>query len=479
MHRVLEECTRASVDFAPDPVHDLRVALRRCRSMADGLMAIDPDPGWKQMKKAGKRVFGRLGELRDMQVMEEWVHRLGTADDAVTIALLTYLHGREAELKREAGQALQEFDQKQWKKWAVTLPRRAARVRPGSLVFKHLALERWTDAYELHRRALRNRSQTAFHSLRIGIKRFRYIVENFLPEQHAAWKDELKELQDMLGEVHDLDVLRATALQVHAFFDAEDRSRWHAKIVAERTSRIEKYTRRMIGKSSLWHLWRAALPQGEQIESAAWSRIKLVGSFQDPHFRHSMHVARLALQMYGGLPAKTDPEIKHERTLLQIAALLHDVGRATKDRPHHKASYRLISGLKPPLGWTDDVMHMAASIARYHAGALPRAGQKALAGYSAEERKRILKLAGILRLANAFDADRSGHIRRVKLELKGGMFVVSAEGYSSRDRLAEEIAAARHLLETVLRRPILVKALRAARKKSAAQLSRDTSATAA
>ena len=58
---------------------------------------------------------------------------------------------------------------------------RAARIRQGSALFKHLALERWTEARELHNRALRNRSQVAFHSLRIGIKRFRYIVENFLP----------------------------------------------------------------------------------------------------------------------------------------------------------------------------------------------------------------------------------------------------------------------------------------------------------
>src|ERR1700737_2855298 len=60
MERVLEECDRASVGFAADPVHDLRVALRRCRSLADGLMAIDPDPEWKAMKKAGKRSFQRL-----------------------------------------------------------------------------------------------------------------------------------------------------------------------------------------------------------------------------------------------------------------------------------------------------------------------------------------------------------------------------------------------------------------------------------
>ena len=57
-------------------MHDLRVALRRCRSMADGMMAMDPDKDWKAMKKAGKRLFQRLGTLRDVQIMMEWIEKL-------------------------------------------------------------------------------------------------------------------------------------------------------------------------------------------------------------------------------------------------------------------------------------------------------------------------------------------------------------------------------------------------------------------
>ena len=47
MDRVLVECDRAAAGFDTDAVHDLRVALRRCRSLADGLMAIDPDSSWR------------------------------------------------------------------------------------------------------------------------------------------------------------------------------------------------------------------------------------------------------------------------------------------------------------------------------------------------------------------------------------------------------------------------------------------------
>src|SRR5271157_1224542 len=89
MQRVLVECDRSAAGFEADPVHDLRVALRRCRSLADGLMAIDADSSWKDMKKAGKKLFQALGDLRDMQVMQEWIEKLddlAAAGDAPTLA---------------------------------------------------------------------------------------------------------------------------------------------------------------------------------------------------------------------------------------------------------------------------------------------------------------------------------------------------------------------------------------------------------
>jgi CHAD domain-containing protein len=122
-------------------------------------------------------------------------------------------------------------------------------------VFKHLALERWTADYDLHKRAMHTRSQTALHELRIGIKSFRYTVENFLPREHAAWGADLKDLQDFLGEIHDLDVLWNTSVHVAAFPDPESRSRWREKLNLERSKRLDRYRERTVGKQSLWRVW--------------------------------------------------------------------------------------------------------------------------------------------------------------------------------------------------------------------------------
>ncbi len=344
MEAVLVECERAAAGFDADAVHDLRVAIRRCRSLADGLRALDPDPSWKQMKKAGKRVFQALGGLRDMKVMQHWIEKLSSADDPVAIKLLAHVRTREGECKQEALKDLQQFERKQWRQWSRTLPRRAARVRPGSMVFKHLALEKWTAAYDLHKRALRTRSQTAFHELRIGIKRLRYTVENFLPREHAVWGADLKDLQDFLGEVHDLDVLWNTAAHISAFPDLESRSRWRQKLTEERSKRLDRYREKMVGKQSLWRVWRSELPSGPELRAAATARLRIWASYLDPDFLHSQRVAQLSLSLYDGLKQAGLMAQNHEhdaRALLYAAALLHDVGKAKGDKSHHKDSFRV------------------------------------------------------------------------------------------------------------------------------------------
>ena len=475
MQRVLEECDRTGVAFEPDPVHDLRVALRRCCSMADGVAAIDPNPAWKEMKKAGKRLFRRLGELRDVHVMQEWVHRLDSPNDPVTAPLLQTVAARETPLKQEAVRALAEFNRKQWQRWSRSLPRRMVRFRPGSLVFCHLALERWTEAHRLHRQAVRSSSSGAFHRLRIGIKRFRYIVENFLPDQHAAWSDDLKHMQDVLGEIHDLDVLWPAAVQANVFPDDSARSRWQNKINEERAHRIEAYRKKMMGedstdRDSLWQVWRSQLPDRTQTEAAALIRLELWASLLDPDFKHSRHVAQLTLQLYDGLAAieAAAGASAQERAVLRVAALLHDVGRSDKEKGRHKATYRLIRRLSPPLGWRAENLLTAGVIARYHRGALPRAGQKPLRGLSLKQRHDIARLAAILRLANAFDASKDGRIKRLRVkngDVGNKIFLIEAQGYSARDNQAEAIAAARHLLETVYRRSVMVKPMKASNLK--------------
>ena len=526
MLRVLDECDHVATDFSADPVHDLRVALRRCRSLADGMIAMDPDPDWKAMKKAGKLLFQSLGALRDVQIMMEWIdhlhpekvgaaqtpaspsasgqgnvtnNELGKAEevsekasnssrDPAALVLLTILQHRETEEKHKARAALDEFDRKQWRQWSKTLPQRAARIRPGSAVFKHLALERWTAAKELHTRAMRNRSQVALHTLRIGIKRFRYIVENFLPVEHKLWSNDLKHMQDLLGEVHDLDVLWATALSCKVFPDAASRLAWHKRILEERGKRVDEYRQKMTGPDSFWNVWREGLPKDKQIQVLATQRMKLWAKVLDPDFVHSERVAKFSLALYDGLNAagllrslaNTNGATEDARSALYAAALLHDVGKSKGNKGHHKESMELIKKHGTPLGWKHDAMHRAALVARFHQGALPTRSHKNLRDLLPPEQRLTIELAAVLRLANALDAPHDGHIQNIAIENvdtakrrtsgllrkpaglpKNEALVIVAQGYTPTSPAAQTVAAERYLLETVLRRPIVVKPAKA------------------
>lgn len=458
-NRVLEECDKASQDFAPDPVHDLRVAIRRCRSMADGFMSVDPDPKWKQMKKAAKPLFSSLGDLRDAQVMMEWVAKLSEESDPVRHVLLHSLSHKEHALKAVAQQSLQAFDRNQWLALNAHLAGRTGKVPIEDLVFQHLALERWMEAHELQRQALRNRTQVGYHQLRIGIKRFRYTVENFLPLRHEQWSRDLRDLQDALGEVHDFDVLRAM-LRAHPELATEDRERWYARIAAERQKRLDLYRQKMLGKISLWPVWRAELPSGPALEKAALEKLRTWAAFLDPDFRHTVHVTRLALQLYDALARQqvlsADPE---QRRILRAAALVHEVGRRKNKGGHRKRADRLLGKLKPPLGWSKNQLRDVAVVARFHRGALPSLETSHFVGVPTKRRRELAPLAGILRLANAFDEAHEHRVTRISVERRDGSLIVYAQGIPELSPAAEKIARASYLLEATCKLPILIRSL--------------------
>src|SRR6516162_4218131 len=128
MQAVPQELAQAADGLANKAVHDLRVVLRRCRSMADSFRAIDPDKNWKKMRRQATALFDSLGALRDCHVLMEWVEKLGAKDDLAANQLLEHLRQKEPACEQEAKSSIEGFDRKQWDNWTHFLPRRAARL---------------------------------------------------------------------------------------------------------------------------------------------------------------------------------------------------------------------------------------------------------------------------------------------------------------------------------------------------------------
>jgi CHAD domain-containing protein len=459
MQEVPGELTRAADGLTNKAVHNLRVVLRRCRSMADSFRAVDPDKNWKKMRRQATALFDSLGALRDCHVMMDWVGKLGQDNDPVTHTLRAYLGEHESSLKNQAQVAIQAFDHKQWHQWGQLLPRRTSRLPLNSEVFQALALERFITARGLQSQALKTGSDAALHRLRIAIKKLRYVVENFLPRLHEEWRDGLKHVQDLLGEIHDLDVLRQVVDDLCKDMPSESRQHWAQILQNERETRIQEYRENMSGEKSLWARWRSGLPRGEAARHASLARLQVWSSFLDSDVKHSRRVARFAVQLYDGLERTgvLNGNPKDDRELLRAAATVHEVGRVAGDKKHHKKTEEMIVQLRRLVGWSRQDVATMARVARYHRGTLPHPAK--LRDLPSTQRNRIKLLAGILRLANALDADHDGSIQRFKVARSDGFVIVHAVGLIAESSLAETIAEARHLLEITCNLPVLVRPL--------------------
>lgn len=269
MERVLERADRAAREWDADDVHDLRVALRRCRTMAEALDEVNPSPGWRKLKKASRDLFHALGELRDVQVERGWLKKLGPSGDPVRTHMLRLLAGQEKLHRANAEKALDAFDRKAWKKLARKLAPKAQFFPLESVVFQRLALARLNEAAELFQKARKSRSTVAWHRLRIGIKHFRYVVENFLPQRSEVWSEDLTRMQDLLGEVHDMDVLRAKIRRSCPRLRSAAVAQWNERIDAKRKACLEQFLQLSAGPNSPWLTWRAGFQWGHALVAAS------------------------------------------------------------------------------------------------------------------------------------------------------------------------------------------------------------------
>jgi len=163
----------------------------------------------------------------------------------------------------------------------------------------------------------------------------------------------------------------------------------------------------------------------QQIESAA----RAVG--RKFHFdeAHANQVQRLALQIFDQLREFTHLS-ERSRLLLSVAALLHDIGYYVSFHRHERHSGYLIASSEI-MGLSRQDLERIAVIARFHRQSAADLESQELAQIRAADRVELLKLAALLRIADALDEDDQQRVERVRLEVTPEQLRVFAETHGS------------------------------------------------
>jgi len=161
---------------------------------------------------------------------------------------------------------------------------------------------------------------------------------------------------------------------------------------------------------------------------------------------HARNVAWLAVRLFDELRAEHGLGQK-SRLLLEVAALLHDVGNYVNLRGHHKHSQYILS-MSEIFGLSRDDMALVGNVARYHRRAFPSKSHLPYMALEREVRVDVNKLAALLRVANALDADHLQKVADVRVVVEDGNWVLEVDGAGdlTMERLAT-LARADHLVE--------------------------------
>jgi CHAD domain-containing protein len=229
-----------------EAVHDLRVAIRRMRTLLKMSRALFGPWHTDAVRAAFAEVMRATGELRDEEVLEETLE--GAASGTEYAGWLRQRKPRETKLRRALATRIDRGDLD-----------RARLMLKALLVFpidpeRDVELARFARrTVERARRKVERRRDahvsdvTGMHDLRIAYKELRYSIEllsDALPIDARALLEPATVFQKRLGELHDVDVA-IEVIQKAKGLTAPAREEALGSLGAMREKRVAKYLREL------------------------------------------------------------------------------------------------------------------------------------------------------------------------------------------------------------------------------------------
>ena len=159
-------------------------------------------------------------------------------------------------------------------------------------------------------------------------------------------------------------------------------------------------------------LLRASLGRDSGIDSEMWAQVVASAASLGRKFHydeaHARHVADLSLAIFDAL-VREHGLGRRERLLLELGGILHDVGTFIKTSGHHKHGEYIVANSEI-FGLNRVDLTIVANVVRYHRKSPPASNHVNFIALPREDRIVVMKLAAIVRVADALDR---GHDQRV------------------------------------------------------------------
>ena len=129
---------------------------------------------------------------------------------------------------------------------------------------------------------------------------------------------------------------------------------------------------------------------------------------------HGLLVAQHSLTIFDALVKEHGMNRRH-RIMLEAAAMLHDIGTYIKPSAHQKHGHYIVTNSEI-FGLHNDELNIIANVIYYHRGDPPSQSDIEFVKLQREDRILVLKMASILRVADALDRGHAQQIKNITVE---------------------------------------------------------------
>ncbi len=139
--------------------------------------------------------------------------------------------------------------------------------------------------------------------------------------------------------------------------------------------------------------------------------------------KHSERVTKYSLMLFDKLK-KIHKLSAKSRYLLEVAALLHDIGYYESSKSHHKRSQNMImNATSLPFNKRDRLL--IGNICRYHGKAIPNLKHTYYSLLSSREKLTISKIIALLKIADGLDERHLGIIRDIQIKISSQIIYIT------------------------------------------------------